>query len=79
MLNPPLDPPCIATVDGYLERVNRGSNVACGRGDYSRSAGRHHGWCERARHEQYFPGRGRHMRPEAAGGLAGVMPAGPVT
>jgi hypothetical protein len=43
MLNPPLDPPCIATVDGYLERVNRRSNVARGRGDYSRSAGRHQG------------------------------------
>ncbi len=22
MLNPPLDPPCIATVDGYFEWVN---------------------------------------------------------
>jgi hypothetical protein len=25
MLNPPLDPPCIATVDGYLEWVNPAS------------------------------------------------------
>ena len=79
MLNPPLDPPCIATVDGYLEWVNPASERGVRARRLQPICRPAPGWCERARHEQYFPGRGRHMRPEAAGGLAGVMLAGPVT
>src|SRR5690349_5697063 len=45
-------------------------------GGYSRSVGRHHGWCGRARHERYFPPAGAKAHSSRSGGRAGGRDAG---